>query len=137
MILHIFILSFSLLSELRLFTRWSIMYRTMAKKISWNQVRRFNLCGLVQPLICFNQPRKSSNSNSATKSSTSRQRSVRPVPQFITFDIISRCFENKNNNWCETKNCKNYICLLFTNPFLATLRLGRPGIRVARLWICN
>ena len=27
-----------------------------------------------------------------------RQRSVRTVPQSITFDIVSRCFENKNNN---------------------------------------
>ena len=27
-----------------------------------------------------------------------RQISVRPVPQSVTFDIVSRCFENKNNN---------------------------------------
>ena len=30
-------------------------------------------------------------------------------------DIVSRCFENKNNNCCETKLCKNAICLLITN----------------------
>ena len=30
-------------------------------------------------------------------------------------DIISRCFENKNNNCCETNFCKNAICLLSTN----------------------
>ena len=29
------------------------------------------------------------------------------------------------------------ISLLFTNPFLATLWLGRPGSRVARLGICK
>ena len=44
------------------------------------------------------------------------QRSVWPVPQFITFNIVSRCFEKKNNNCCETKLFKNAICLLlFTN----------------------
>ena len=26
------------------------------------------------------------------------QRSVRPVPQSVTFDIVSRCFENKSDN---------------------------------------
>ena len=30
-------------------------------------------------------------------------------------DIVSRCFENKNNNCYETKIFKNAICLLFTN----------------------
>ena len=64
------------------------------------------------------------------------QRSVWPESQSGTFNIVSRCFENKNNNYCETKFLKNAICLLITNPFLATLRLGRPGSRVARLWIC-
>ena len=43
------------------------------------------------------------------------QRSVRPVPQSITFDIVSRCFENKNNNCWETKLYKNAIGLLFTS----------------------
>ena len=43
------------------------------------------------------------------------QSSVRPVPQFVTFDIVSRCFENKKNNCWETKLFKNTICLLFTN----------------------
>ena len=43
------------------------------------------------------------------------QRSVRPVPQSVTFDIVSRCFENKDNNCCETKICKNAIYLLITN----------------------
>ena len=43
------------------------------------------------------------------------QRSVRPVPQSVKFNIVSRCFENKNNNSCETNICKNAICLLFTN----------------------
>ena len=35
-------------------------------------------------------------------------------------DIVSRCFEN-------------IIIYKLTNPYLATLRLGRPGIRVARI----
>ena len=52
-------------------------------------------------------------------------------------DIVSRCLENKNNNCCETKFVKmpfvNY--LQNTNPYLATLRIVRPGIRVARSWI--
>ena len=50
-------------------------------------------------------------------------------------DIVSRCFENKNNNCCETKLCKNGICLLFTNlqiHDLAILMPGRPSRRVAR-----
>ena len=50
--------------ELRLLTHWSVMYRTMVEKISRNQVGWFNLCGPLQPLIRFNQPRKSSTSNS-------------------------------------------------------------------------
>ena len=49
-------------------------------------------------------------------------------------NIVSRHFENKNNNCCETKFGKKAICLLFTNPFLATLR---HGSRMARLWICK
>ena len=56
--------------------------------------------------------------------------------KFVIFDIVSRCFENKNN-CCETKICKNAVCLLFKNPFLATLRLGCPGSRMARLWMCK
>ena len=52
-------------------------------------------------------------------------------------DIVSRCFENKNNNCCEFFFCKNAVGLLFTNPYLDTLQLGRPGIRVARSWICK
>ena len=43
------------------------------------------------------------------------QRSVRLVPQSGTFDIVSRCFENKNNTCWETKLYKNAICLLFTS----------------------
>ena len=31
------------------------------------------------------------------------QKLVLPYPQFVTFAIVSRCFENKNNNCCETK----------------------------------
>ena len=31
------------------------------------------------------------------------QRSVWLGSQFVTLDIVSRCFENKNNNCCETK----------------------------------
>ena len=49
-----------------------------------------------------------------TKVST-KQRSVRPVPYSVTFNMVSRCFENKNNNCCEINICKNAICLLFTN----------------------
>ena len=63
------------------------------------------------------------------------QRSVRSVPQYVAFDVVSRCFENKNNNCCETILSKNSNCLLFTNPFLTTLQVGHPGSRIARLWI--
>ena len=37
------------------------------------------------------------------------QRSVWPETQSVTFHIVSRCFENKNNNCCGTKICKNAI----------------------------
>ena len=36
---------------------------------------------------------------------TLNQRSDQPVPQYITFYIVSRCFENNNNNCCETNIC--------------------------------
>ena len=36
--------------------------------------------------------------NTSSKAKAQRQRSVRPIPQSVTFDIVSRCFENKNNN---------------------------------------
>ena len=32
-----------------------------------------------------------------------RQKLVLPYPQSVTFAIVSRCFENKNNNCCERK----------------------------------
>ena len=44
------------------------------------------------------------------------QRSFWPGAQSVTFNIVSRCFENKNNNFCETNISKNAICLLITNP---------------------
>ena len=56
-------------------------------------------------------------------------------------DIVSKCFENKNNNCCETKFCKNAICLLpihkFTNPLS-----GHPNARMSKsqssqIWICK
>ena len=54
--------------------------------------------------------------NYEVKSLVFYQRSIRPILQSVTFDIVSRCFENKkNNNCCETNICKNAICLLFTN----------------------
>ena len=65
------------------------------------------------------------------------QKSIWPETHIHRIDIVSRYFENKNNNCCETNFCKNAICLLFTNPYLAILRLGRPCIRVARSWICE
>ena len=43
------------------------------------------------------------------------QRSVWLETQSVTFDIVSRCFENKNNNCCEIFFFKNAICLLITN----------------------
>ena len=43
------------------------------------------------------------------------QRFIWPGSESIIFDIVSRCFRNKNNNCCETKICKNAICLLITN----------------------
>ena len=55
-------------------------------------------------------------------------------------DIVSRCFENKNKNCCETKHCKNSICLSFTNLHihdLATLMPGRPSHWVARYGFVN
>ena len=58
-------------------------------------------------------------------------------------DIISRCFEKKNNNCCEIKLCKNAICfLLITNlnlqiHDLATLIPGHPSCRVARSEFVN
>ena len=53
-----------------------------------------------------------------------------------TFTIVSRCFENKNNNYCETKMPFVYLKKLSTKPFLATLQLGCLDNRVARLGIC-
>ena len=52
-------------------------------------------------------------------------------------DIVSRCFENKNNNCCETKLCKNAICLLFTNPWsgLPDARTSKP--QSSQIWICK
>ena len=42
------------------------------------------------------------------------QRSVRLVPQSVVFVIVSRCFENKNNDCWETKlECIPIIILLF------------------------
>ena len=78
-------------------------------------------------------------SRTCCKSFTSKQRSVWLKTQSVAFDIVSRCFENKNNNCCETKFVKMTFVyyLQITNPYLATLRLGRPGIRVARSWICK
>ena len=55
------------------------------------------------------------------------QRSVRPVPQFVTFDIVSRYFENKNNDCCETKIYKNTICLLL---FITNLQIHFCGLDV-------
>ena len=46
--------------------------------------------------------------------------------QTFTLAIASRCFENKNNNYCETKM-----------PFLATLWLGQWGSRMARYGFVN
>ena len=47
----------------------------------------------------------------------------------------------KNNNCCETKICKNAICLLFKNlqiHNLATLLLpGRPSCRIVRNGFVN
>ena len=64
------------------------------------------------------------------------QRSFWPGSQSVTFDIISRCFENKNNNCCETKNFKNAICLLLTNlkiHNLVTLLPSKP--QSSQKWI--
>ena len=41
------------------------------------------------------------------------QRFVSTGAQSVTFGIVSRCFGNKNNNCCETKICKNAICVLY------------------------
>ena len=63
------------------------------------------------------------------------QRSVWPETQSITFDIVSRCFENKSNNCCEQKFVKiNVICLFLTKQIhnLAALLPGWPSRRVAR-----
>ena len=68
------------------------------------------------------------------------QRSVWPESQSVTFDIVFRCFENKNNKCCETNICKNAICLLFINlqiHNLATLMPGHPSHRVARNGFLN
>ena len=49
-------------------------------------------------------------------------------------DIVSRCFENKNNNCCEAKLCKNAIiaiCILFGIHDLATQMPEHPSRRVA------
>ena len=35
------------------------------------------------------------------------------------------------------QKCHLFINYKVTNPLLATLRLGRPGSRVARFWICK
>ena len=37
------------------------------------------------------------------------QKLVLPYPQSVTFAIVSRCFENKNNNCCERKMPFVYI----------------------------
>ena len=55
-------------------------------------------------------------------------------------DIVSRCFENKNNNCCEIKLGKNAIRLLLINlqiHDLATLMPGHPSHRVARYGFVN
>ena len=62
---------------------------------------------------------------------TNFQRSVQPVPHFVTFNIVSRCFQSINNNCC-----KNAICLLFTN-ILATLLLRRLSCRVVNNGFVN
>ena len=58
-------------------------------------------------------------------------------------DIVSRCFENKNNNCCEAKHCKTlqkchlFIIFKFTDP-----RSGHPDARTSKpqssqIWICK
>ena len=44
------------------------------------------------------------------------QISVRPLLQSVAFDIVSRCFENKNTNCCENKYLENSIFIIITNP---------------------
>ena len=44
---------------------------------------------------------------------TENQKLVLQYLQSVTFAIVSRCFENKNNNCCVTKQVKNAICLFF------------------------
>ena len=55
-------------------------------------------------------------------------------------DIVSECFENKNNNCCEINIYKNAICLLIINIKiynLVTLLPGRPSCRVVRNGFVN
>ena len=41
-----------------------------------------------------------------------RQGSVLQLTKCVKFDIVSRCFENKNNDCCQTKFFKNAIFYL-------------------------
>ena len=77
-------------------------------------------------LTSFSAERKSKPSFS-----TYKQGSVSPLTKCVKFDIVSRCFENKNNDCCQT-NFSKMPFFLFMNPYLATLWLGRPGSSVAR-----
>ena len=65
------------------------------------------------------------------------QRLVWPGSQSITFDIVSRHFENKNNNWCEmflVKMSLVYHLQIYNKPFLAII-CGLPRFRTCNFII--
>ena len=73
-----------------------------------------------------------------------QQRFVWPGAQSVTFDIVSRCFENENNNCCEIKICINAICLLFTNLQIhfwllcgLDMTAGWPDCGFVNFWLVN
>ena len=53
-------------------------------------------------------------------------------------NIVSRCFQNKNNNWCETKICKNAICLLCIYKSISGYSMAwTMGQQDGQIWICK
>ena len=60
---------------------------------------------------------------------TFKQKLVLLYPQSVTFTIVSRCFENKNNDCCETK-----IPFVYEKIVLKSIS-GHTATRVTRLGI--
>ena len=71
-----------------------------------------------------------------------RQRSVWPETQSIELTLYTDVLKIKTFNCCETKLCKNYICLLFTTLQIHDLATLVPDARTSKpqssqIWICK